>query len=142
LIKLGSIASALSTTQADIVDHDNGTGGNAPCLESYIGVWENEIVGYDPHVDMAIPVADGGIVGTGQSHNTPEDKDNDYKGFVIKTKANCTYDTKYPVLTPDGTGCDTWDWVTSFGTKDKISMAQWVAESPDKSYLIVTGIEE
>jgi hypothetical protein len=61
---------------------------------------------------------------------------------VIKTKPNCTYDTKYPVLTPDGTGCDTWDWITSFGTENKISQAQWVAESPDKSYLIVTGIEE
>ena len=65
MIKFGSVASALSTAHADIVDHDNGIGGNAPCLESYIGVWENEIVGYDPHVDMAIPLADGGIVGTG-----------------------------------------------------------------------------
>jgi len=124
------------------VDHDNGIGGNAPCIESYLGVWENEIVGYDPHIDMAIPVGNGSIVGTGQSHRYPELKDDDCKGFVIKTKANCKYDTKYPVLTPDGKGCDTWDWVSSFGQKGKISQAQWVAESPDKTYYIVAGIEE
>ena len=104
--------------------------------------WENEIVGYDPHLDMAIPVGNGSIVGTGQSHRNPELKDDDYKGFVIKTKANCKYDKKYPVLTPDGKGCDTWDWVSSFGQKGKISQAQWVAESPDKTYYIVAGIEE
>ena len=60
--------------------------------------------------------------------------------FVVKTKGNCFPDKTYAVL--DGSGCNALDWVTRFGAAGKTQQALWVAESPDGTYLIVTGITE
>jgi len=46
------------------------------------------------------------------------------------------------MLTKDGTGCATWDWVSTFGDVGKFNGALQVAESPDFSYYIVAGMKE
>ena len=51
-------------------DYENGLGGNAPCVESYVGVWESEYVGYDPHVVHGVQAQDGGTDAVGMSGTT------------------------------------------------------------------------
>ena len=47
--KIAILALLLNLSKAEITDYANGLGGNAPCVESYVGVWESTSVGYDPH---------------------------------------------------------------------------------------------
>jgi hypothetical protein len=50
---------------ADVTDSDSGLGGNAPCIENYIGIWASEDIGYDPHAVHGLEANDGGFVGVG-----------------------------------------------------------------------------
>jgi hypothetical protein len=122
-----------------VTDHSNGLGGEAPCLQSYSGVWESEEVGWDPHAVHGIQAADGGYVAVGMALEEEEGSES-HDSFVVKTKGDCIPDETYSVL--DGSGCNALDWTTRFGTEGKTDMAMWVAESPDGTYMIVTGISE
>jgi hypothetical protein len=121
-----------------ITDHSNGLGGEAPCLQSYMGVWGNEELGFDLHAVHGIQAADGGYVAVGNSLES-EESDGLY-AFVVKTKGDCLPDETYSVL--DGSGCNALDWAIRFGTDGKTDQVMWVAESPDGTYLIATGISE
>lgn len=64
-------------------------------------------------------------------------------GFIIKTSACTKFDSKYPLMTKTGTGCqDKWEWTQKFGSSGKDDKALWVAQSSDGTYLIVVGIRE
>ena len=108
-----------------------------------MGVWESEAVGWDPHAFHGTQAADGGYVAVGtalEQELEGEEIIGSLDSFVVKTKGSCIPDETYSVL--DGSGCNALDWATRFGTKGKVDQAMWVAESPDGTYLIVTGISE
>ena len=95
-------------------------------------------MGWDPHAVHGIQAADGGYVAVGMALEAEESEMHD--SFIVKTKGNCFPDETYSML--DGSGCNALDWATRFGSKGKSDKAMWVAESPDGTYLIVTGISE
>jgi hypothetical protein len=64
-------------------DQENGLAGNAPCLDSYVGVWENTSLGYDPHAVHGILAKDGGNIAVGMSNESESSSSKD--GFIIKT---------------------------------------------------------
>ena len=121
-----------------ITDHPNGLGGEAPCLQSYQGIWGDNGAGFDAHAVHGVQAADGGYYAVGNSMESEESED--IGAFVVKTKGDCEIDETYAVL--DGSGCNAPDWVTKYGTAGKKQEALWVAESPDGSYLIVAGVLE
>ena len=111
LSKMGVIALLLSESKAAVEDHDNGHGGNAPCLESYTGIWENADLGYDPHAVHGIQANDGGFIAVGMSNES--ETDTSKNGFILKTQGSCTFDSKYSLMTSTGSGCDgKWEWIT------------------------------
>ena len=121
-----------------ITDHSNGLGGEAPCLQSYMGVWGSEQLGFDAHAVHGVQAADGGYVAVGNSLESEDAEHLD--AFVVKTKGSCFPDKTYAVL--DGSGCNTYDWITRYGAAGKTQQALSVAESPDGTYLIVAGFTE
>ena len=76
-----------------------------------------------------------------KKQESEEDEESTQDSFVIKTKGGCTPSKTYSEL-DDTSGCDTWDWVTKYGSNGKTDNANWVAQSPDGSFLIVAGIKE
>ena len=104
-----------------------------------MGVWESDAVGWDPHAVHGIQVADEGYVAVGMALEEEESSES-LDSFVVKTKGSCIPDETYAAL--DGSGCNALDWATRFGTAGKADQAMWVAESPDGTYLIVTGVSE
>lgn len=64
------LALLLNQSEASVPDYENGLGGNAPCVESYVGIWENESVGYDPHATHGLQAQDGGTVAVGMGGTT------------------------------------------------------------------------
>ena len=89
------------------------------CVENYLGVWASETIGQDPHAVHGIQAADSGIVTVGMSLETETGKMKD--GFVVKTKGTCThsYANVYLELTPNGTGCETFEWIYKLATTGK-----------------------
>ena len=110
-----------------MTDHENGLAGNAPCLAHY-----SVIQDFDLNAMHGIQASDGGYIAVG---NSAEES----TAFVLKTKA-CKPDDVYSKISKDGKGCDTWDWITTYGDEGKTEKANWVGESPDGAYLMVAGI--
>ena len=127
----------LNQSKAAITDDKNGLGGGAPCVESFVGMWESKDYGYDPHAVHGIQANDGGFVTAGMSLVTETGKE--LQGFVAKTSAAaCKYTSTFTVLESAGTDCNkNWEWTTKVGYE-----SMWVAESPDHTYLIVAGIKK
>lgn len=132
----------IGSAVADVTNHDDGSGGNAPCVSKYLAVCGecNSDIGEDPHAVHGIQAADGGILAAGFVLDGKEG----YDAFIIKTKGECTYDDRYNWLTKDGTGCDAYEWVTKIGGSNdgKVNKALWLAESPDQSYFVAAGMLE
>lgn len=118
--KIALVASAMSVAQA-VTDHDNGNGGNAPCLETYALIAMNDDIGWDAHAVHGLLANDGGVVAVGNGLHTNENPEDGSKGFVVKTKgtSTCSYTTDFPSLAKDNSGCDAWDWTYSYGEKGK-----------------------
>lgn len=116
-------------------------GGKAPCLDSYVGVWETADVGFDPHAVHGIEAKDGGIISVGMA--LEKEGSTSLDGFVIKTQGSCTFDSKYTIMTPTGTGCSgKWEWVTKIGTSGKMDQSLWAAQSNDGTFIIVAGMKD
>ena len=142
-----------------MTDHPDGLGGNAPCLESYLGVFEGNgawnDVGGDPHAVHGILANDKSIVAVGNGAENADNSGEGKRGFIIRTNAAdasgtaCTYDTtneildRYADLKGAGTGCNNYKWATKLGDAGgKIAKANWVAQSSDNNYFIAVGIDQ
>lgn len=68
--KTAVMALLLNLSKAAVTDYANGLGGNAPCVESFVGVWESADVGYDPHATQGIQANDGSFVAAGGGMQT------------------------------------------------------------------------
>lgn len=57
----------MSGTPGDdgVINGDDGLGGAAPCLDSYIAVQESQSTGADPHAVHGIEAQDGAFVAVG-----------------------------------------------------------------------------
>ena len=75
----------MTATKA-VTDHDNGMGGNAPCMDTYIAAWGDNNIGMDPHAVHGMVANDGGFVAVGEGIFN----DAFNKGFVIKSKGSST----------------------------------------------------
>ena len=63
------MALLLNLSKAAVTDYANGLGGNAPCVESFVGVWESADVGYDPHATQGIQANDGSFAAVAPSRS-------------------------------------------------------------------------
>jgi len=124
----------------------DGTGGSPPCILSYQGKWMEDDIGQDPHALHGLQAEDGSFVAVGNSiQNMSGDRTSGTYGFIYKTQPNCQPDSGNPTVYygVDGQGeeCTNYSWVSKFGDIGKITLANWVAESPDGSYYIMVGLE-
>ena len=158
--KATTLALLFGSASAQITDHPDGLGGNAPCLQSYLGVFEangswND-VGGDPHAVHGILANDKSIVAVGNGFENADPSAGEGKrGFIVRTNAadasgtTCDYGSSadpldmYKDLTGAGAGCDKYKWATKLGAAGgKIAKANWVVQSSDNNYFIAVGIDQ
>ena len=138
MTKASAVVSLLLNSASAVTDHADGLGGDAPCIESFLGVFEDQwgSVGGDPHAVHGIFANDKSIVSVGGGFEN-SDNTGGRMGFIIRTNAGCTYDSsstylgRFKELTGSGTGCDQYKWATRVGASGKKAEALWVAESND-----------
>jgi len=143
LFFIGCLVAAVSA----VTDNDDGTSGNAPCINPYLAVCGecNSAIGEDPHLAHGCEADDGGIVAVGSSMENRSwyQSGSKYDALIIKTKGGCTYDENNYYLNSAGEGCDTWDWVTKLADNNgENEMAMSVAQSNDGTFFIVVGMME
>jgi len=134
----------------DFTINPDGTGGVPPQIKHYLGVWSergtNGVPG-DAHAVHGLVTKDGaGYIVCGKGNEQGEEKrGSSIDGFVLRINP-CPQQSDYgeyylgvQLLKP-GDDCRTnYKWVTRIGTLDHYDFTNWVAESPDGKYIIVTG---
>lgn len=125
----------------NLINDPNGLAGPAPCLDYMNGIWSGEIKTGDFHAVHGMQAkSDGGLYAAGSG--TVWGRDQDREGVIVKVMECPTQTKKYSEWGPNQEGCNQYAWVAKFAIPGKKVEANWVAESPDGSYIIGVGFEE
>ena len=97
IAKISAILCLLVNSVITVTDHSDGLGGDAPCVESYLGVFNGTNYrkdGVDEYANVeglvhGILADDNSVVAVGHGNGL---------GFIIRTNAGCTYDSSATYL--------------------------------------------
>ena len=72
LAQATTVATLLLNSASAVTDHPDGLGGDAPCLESYLGMFNWNDVGGDPHAVHGLLANDKSYVAVGAGYENAD----------------------------------------------------------------------